>query len=104
MVLETGPPADGDRHVRSLRGEPRSRACLLRRSGSTRHGRSHELSYQLQLHRSVDATHRPEQGAAEGAPFISRHMIRKAERVFDDFAGTGADKALLEDVLGLNSD
>lgn len=43
----------------------------------------------------------PEQGAAEGAPFIARHMIRRAERAFDDFAGTGADKALLDEVLGL---
>ena len=33
----------------------------------------------------------PEQGAAEGAPFIARHMIRRAEGAFDDFAGTGAD-------------
>ena len=32
----------------------------------------------------------PEQGAAEGAPFIARHMIRKADRAFDDFAGAGA--------------
>ena len=44
----------------------------------------------------------PEQGAAEGAPFIARHMIRKAEKAFDDFAGTGADKALIHKVLGLN--
>ena len=44
----------------------------------------------------------PEQGAAEGAPFIARHMIRKAEKAFDDFAGTGADKALIDKVLGLN--
>ncbi|CAN7318430.1 sugar phosphate isomerase/epimerase [Phenylobacterium sp. LjRoot225] len=44
----------------------------------------------------------PEQGAAEGAPFIARHMIRRAERAFDDFAGAGADKGLIDDVLGLN--
>jgi len=43
----------------------------------------------------------PEQGAAEGAPFIARHMIRRAERAFDDFAATGADKALIDQVLGL---
>ncbi len=43
----------------------------------------------------------PEQGAAEGAPFIARHMIRKPDRAFDDFAGTGADKALIDKVLGL---
>lgn len=45
----------------------------------------------------------PEQGAAEGAPFIARHMIRKAEKAFDDFAGTGADKALIAKVLGLGA-
>jgi sugar phosphate isomerase/epimerase len=43
----------------------------------------------------------PEQGAAEGAPFIASHMIRKADKAFDDFAGTGADKALIDKVLGL---
>jgi sugar phosphate isomerase/epimerase len=44
----------------------------------------------------------PEQGAAEGAPFIARHMIRRADKAFDDFAGTGADKALIDKVLGLS--
>lgn len=44
----------------------------------------------------------PEQGAAEGAPFIARHMIRKADKAFDDFAGTGADKAFVRKVLGLD--
>ena len=44
----------------------------------------------------------PEQGAAEGAPFIARHMIRRADKAFDDFAGAGADRAFLRDVLGLN--
>jgi sugar phosphate isomerase/epimerase len=43
----------------------------------------------------------PEQGAAEGAPFIARHMIRKADRAFDDFAGAGADEAKNRRVLGL---
>ena len=45
----------------------------------------------------------PEQGAAEGAPFIARHMIRKADKAFDDFAGTGADIGLIREVLGLQS-
>ncbi|RJG53239.1 sugar phosphate isomerase/epimerase [Sphingobium terrigena] len=45
----------------------------------------------------------PEQGAAEGAPFIARHMIRKAEKAFDDFAGTGADEAAIRAALGLNA-
>lgn len=31
----------------------------------------------------------PEDGAREGAPFIAAHMIRRAERAFDDFAGGG---------------
>lgn len=44
----------------------------------------------------------PEQGAAEGAPLIAGHMIRRAERAFDDFAGTGADKALIDEILGLS--
>ena len=44
----------------------------------------------------------PEQGAAEGAPFIAAHMIRKADKAFDDFAGTSVDKALINRVLGLN--
>ncbi|HEX8582992.1 MAG TPA: sugar phosphate isomerase/epimerase [Allosphingosinicella sp.] len=43
----------------------------------------------------------PEQGAAEGAPFIAAHMIRKAERAFDDFAGSAPDAAKNRRVLGL---
>jgi sugar phosphate isomerase/epimerase len=43
----------------------------------------------------------PEQGAAEGAPFIARHMIRKADRAFDDFAGGGSDAEKNRRVLGL---
>jgi hypothetical protein len=35
----------------------------------------------------------PEQGAAEGAPFIDRHIIRVTEHAFDDFAGDD-DRAL----------
>lgn len=43
----------------------------------------------------------PEQGAAEGAPFIAGHMIRAAEKAFDDFAGAGADTARNRRILGL---
>ena len=43
----------------------------------------------------------PEQGAAEGAPFIAAHMIRKAERAFDDFAGSAPDADRNRRVLGL---
>ncbi|MDH5400134.1 MAG: sugar phosphate isomerase/epimerase [Cyclobacteriaceae bacterium] len=44
----------------------------------------------------------PEQGAAEGAPFISDHMITVTEKAFDDFAGTGADEALNKRILGIS--
>jgi sugar phosphate isomerase/epimerase len=43
----------------------------------------------------------PEQGAAEGAPFIDSHLIRVTEKAFDDFAGTGADEAFNRRVLGI---
>jgi sugar phosphate isomerase/epimerase len=43
----------------------------------------------------------PEQGAAEGAQFIQAHLIRVAERAFDDFASSGADAAANRRMLGL---
>ena len=43
----------------------------------------------------------PEQGAAEGAPFIADHIIRVTEKAFDDFAGTGADEEFNRKVLGI---
>jgi sugar phosphate isomerase/epimerase len=43
----------------------------------------------------------PEEGAAEGAPFIRDHIIRVTERAFDDFAGAGADKDRNRKILGL---
>ena len=43
----------------------------------------------------------PEQGAAEGAQFIQRHIIRVAEHAFDDFASSGADAAANRRMLGL---
>lgn len=43
----------------------------------------------------------PEQGAAEGAPFIARHMIRKPVHAFDDFANSAMEPGLIRDVLGL---
>ena len=42
-----------------------------------------------------------DQGAAEGAPFIRRHMIERAARAFDDFAGSAVDPTLNARVLGL---
>jgi sugar phosphate isomerase/epimerase len=42
-----------------------------------------------------------QQGAEEGAPFISSHMIVPPERAFDDFAGGKVDKAAVRRALGL---
>ncbi len=44
----------------------------------------------------------PEQGAREGAPFISSHIIEVTEKAFDDFAGADADEAYLDKLLGLS--
>ncbi|WP_283147669.1 sugar phosphate isomerase/epimerase family protein [Silvimonas soli] len=43
----------------------------------------------------------PEDGAREGAAFIREHIIRVAERAFDDFAGSGVDHAQLKQLMGL---
>jgi len=43
----------------------------------------------------------PEQGAAEGAPFIRDHIIRVTEKAFDDFAGGSTDAARNRKILGL---
>jgi sugar phosphate isomerase/epimerase len=43
----------------------------------------------------------PEQGAAEGAPFIADHMIRLTDKAFDDFAGSDADAEKNRRILGL---
>jgi len=42
-----------------------------------------------------------EQGGAEGAPFISSHIIQTPERAFDDFAPSGTDAAANRKMLGL---
>ncbi|MGK7395430.1 MAG: sugar phosphate isomerase/epimerase family protein [Candidatus Cyclobacteriaceae bacterium M3_2C_046] len=42
----------------------------------------------------------PEDGAREGAPFIASHMIKRTEKAFDDFAGSGANESLNKKVLG----
>ena len=44
----------------------------------------------------------PEQGAAEGAPFIKSHIIEATEKAFDDFAGGEVDHAMIKSMLGLN--
>jgi sugar phosphate isomerase/epimerase len=43
----------------------------------------------------------PEQGAAEGAPFIAGHMIEPATVAFDDFAGGDAGRTVNRSILGL---
>jgi sugar phosphate isomerase/epimerase len=44
----------------------------------------------------------PEQGAAEGAPFIRERIIRVTEKAFDDFAGAGSDRERNRRILGLD--
>ncbi len=43
----------------------------------------------------------PEDGAREGAQFVSDHIIRVTERAFDDFADAGTDDAANRRILGL---
>ncbi|MDO6729404.1 sugar phosphate isomerase/epimerase [Marinovum sp. 2_MG-2023] len=43
----------------------------------------------------------PEQGAAEGAPFIAKHIIEVTDKAFDDFAGGETDRAQLRRMLGV---
>ncbi|HHZ11065.1 MAG TPA: sugar phosphate isomerase/epimerase [Rhizobiales bacterium] len=44
----------------------------------------------------------PEDGAAEGAPFIRNHIIRVTEKAFDDFAGGSTDRAALRRMMGID--
>ncbi len=44
----------------------------------------------------------PEDGAAEGAPFIQEHIVRVTERAFDDFAGGATDAERNRRILGLS--
>ena len=44
----------------------------------------------------------PKQGAAEGAPFIAKHIIETTDVAFDDFAGGKTDVARNRQILGLN--
>jgi len=43
----------------------------------------------------------PEQGAAEGAPFIARHIVRVTDHAFDDFAAGGSDRAMNRRIMGI---
>lgn len=45
----------------------------------------------------------PEQGAAEGAPFISDHIIQVTDKAFDDFAGGAADLGQIRKMLGVST-
>jgi len=44
----------------------------------------------------------PEDGAREGAEFISKHIIRVTDKAFDDFAEGGSDRAGNRKLLGLD--
>ena len=44
----------------------------------------------------------PEQGAAEGAPFIHEHLIESAQVAFDDFVGGAGDRERNRKMLGLS--
>ena len=44
----------------------------------------------------------PEDGAREGAAFVAAHLIRVTEKAFDDFAGSGSDRAANRKMLGLD--
>jgi sugar phosphate isomerase/epimerase len=46
----------------------------------------------------------PEQGAAEGAPFINRHIIRVTDHPFDDFAASGVGRDAIRTIMGLQND
>jgi sugar phosphate isomerase/epimerase len=43
----------------------------------------------------------PEDGAKEGAEFISDYIIRTTEKAFDDFAGSGTDDEMNRKILGI---
>ena len=43
-----------------------------------------------------------EQGAVEGAKFISDHIINVTEKTFDDFPDSGSDDKAIRDILGMN--
>ena len=43
----------------------------------------------------------PDQGAREGAPFISNHIIEVTTKTFDDFAGGSVDMMTINKILGL---
>lgn len=46
----------------------------------------------------------PEQGAAEGVPFIARHLIQRSKVAFDRFAAGSPDTGLNRRLLGLDAE
>lgn len=44
----------------------------------------------------------PEQGAREGAPFFTEHIIEATQMAVDDFAGGETDRERNRQILGLN--
>lgn len=45
----------------------------------------------------------PEVGAAEGAPFIRRHIVSVTDRAFDDFAVSGSERELNARLMGIGT-
>jgi len=48
-----------------------------------------------------DCLKRPDEAAAQGAPFIAAHIIRVTDKRFDDFAATGASTKVVREILGI---
>jgi len=48
-----------------------------------------------------DCLRRPEDAAAQGAPFIASHIISVTDKTFDDFASTGASIEEVREILGI---
>ncbi|MGP8308450.1 hypothetical protein [Vibrio sp. YIC-376] len=44
------------------------------------------------------------QGAAEGAPFIQKHLINRTEKAFDDFASGTQEYNLNRSLMGLDKE
>ena len=53
------------------------------------------------VYENGDCLKHPEVAAAEGAPFMARHIIRVTDRAFDDFAASGPTKIWWASFSGL---
>lgn len=49
-----------------------------------------------------DCLQRSEDGARLGAAFIEEHIIHVTDRAFDDFAGSGIDRKILQGLMGIS--